>query len=434
MKKIIIAVLLLLTLTGCNKLTNTPTKKVEAMLNNYVTLNKDVLDDLDNILLSETIMTNEQKEKYKKILKRQYQNMSYEIKNETPKNENDNFKLDESNFSLSFTENSDILNINKAQLKNNEINKNENVDNFKENIKDYENNIISNELVIPENDICLSFVCTPKKFEKEISTDSQSSNNKTVIIKEINIIDNDIVNSNDKNKNIDYQIIKNNKANNQNIINSCNEDQDKKIGSDKKKSFNKNKRKKNFQRDKMSSTQIMNNQKLKLSPIYFYSYPMIQNYNNYNSNNDSNLNQNYLINNDKIFFNQNNINNDIINYNNNYNYFNTNKTKTEKFSKKKKLANNNFINGKENTCILEINFKVSEKKMYKFKLRRFDNMFKEVLNFCTINNLDKKHANNIIYLIIKSLNSIYSIYNLELTKDEIKEIKGMKKYYDSNFL
>ena len=83
MKKIIIAVLLLLTLTGCNKLTNTPTKKVEAMLNNYVTLNKDVLDDLDNILLSETIMTNEQKEKYKKILKRQYQNMSYEIKNET---------------------------------------------------------------------------------------------------------------------------------------------------------------------------------------------------------------------------------------------------------------------------------------------------------------------------------------------------------------
>ena len=44
MKKIIVIVLMLITLTGCNKLMNTPTKKVEAMLNNYVTLNKDVLD------------------------------------------------------------------------------------------------------------------------------------------------------------------------------------------------------------------------------------------------------------------------------------------------------------------------------------------------------------------------------------------------------
>ena len=67
MKKIIVIVLILITLTGCNKLMNTPTKKVEAMLNNYVTLNKDVLDDLDNTLLSETIMTSEQKEHYKKI-------------------------------------------------------------------------------------------------------------------------------------------------------------------------------------------------------------------------------------------------------------------------------------------------------------------------------------------------------------------------------
>lgn len=83
MKKIIIFVLMITLLTGCNKLMNTPTKKVEAMLNNYVTLNKSVLDDLDNTLLSETIMTPDQKEHYKNILKRQYQNMSYEIKNET---------------------------------------------------------------------------------------------------------------------------------------------------------------------------------------------------------------------------------------------------------------------------------------------------------------------------------------------------------------
>lgn len=88
MKKFISVMLLILgsilLITGCgNDLMNTPTKKVEALFNNYITLDKKVLDDLDETMLSETIMTNEQKDKYREIIKKQYQNLSYTIKDET---------------------------------------------------------------------------------------------------------------------------------------------------------------------------------------------------------------------------------------------------------------------------------------------------------------------------------------------------------------
>lgn len=86
MKKLITFLLVFCLLTGCsmtNDLMNTPTKKVETLLNNYITLDEEVLKDLDNILLKETIMTTEQKDRYREILKKQYQNLSYEIKDET---------------------------------------------------------------------------------------------------------------------------------------------------------------------------------------------------------------------------------------------------------------------------------------------------------------------------------------------------------------
>lgn len=84
MKKIVIAFVMLILLTGCNNdLMNTPTKRVETLLNNYVTLDSKVLSDLDETLLTETVMTNDQKSRYRDILKKQYQNLSYEIKDET---------------------------------------------------------------------------------------------------------------------------------------------------------------------------------------------------------------------------------------------------------------------------------------------------------------------------------------------------------------
>ena len=90
MKKILMVLVLTVVLVcGCeNNLMNTPTKRVETMLNNYVTLDEEVLKDLDETMLSETVMTTEQKNKYREILKKQYQNLSYEIKDETVDGDN----------------------------------------------------------------------------------------------------------------------------------------------------------------------------------------------------------------------------------------------------------------------------------------------------------------------------------------------------------
>lgn len=83
-KGIIIWLCLIILLTGCEtNLMNTPTKRVETLFNNYITLDKNVLDDLDETVLSDQVMTEAQKERYRDVIKRLYQNMSYEIKDET---------------------------------------------------------------------------------------------------------------------------------------------------------------------------------------------------------------------------------------------------------------------------------------------------------------------------------------------------------------
>ena len=85
MKKILISFALLILLTGCdvgNKLDNTPTKKVENFLNKYQTLDDDVLDSLDLVVAEEDLFNTEQRDKYREIMKTNYQKMSYKIKEE----------------------------------------------------------------------------------------------------------------------------------------------------------------------------------------------------------------------------------------------------------------------------------------------------------------------------------------------------------------
>lgn len=85
MKKILSFLTVFLVLTGCSlsDIDNTPTKKVEAFFNNYQTLDQDVLDDLDVVIAKETNFTEEQKDDYRDILKKHYQNLTYIIKDET---------------------------------------------------------------------------------------------------------------------------------------------------------------------------------------------------------------------------------------------------------------------------------------------------------------------------------------------------------------
>lgn len=84
MKKIIISMLFLLTLsTGCNNVMNTPTKEVEEFLGKYQTMDHKVLSQLEDVLKTDDTMTDQQKEDYKDLMKKQYQNLSYKIKDET---------------------------------------------------------------------------------------------------------------------------------------------------------------------------------------------------------------------------------------------------------------------------------------------------------------------------------------------------------------
>jgi DNA primase catalytic subunit len=80
--KIVIPLLVVIILTGCN-LNNNPTSKVEEALSKYQMLDKDIsIDNSIEMLTNGDDLTETEKEKYKKIIKKQYQNLSYEIKNE----------------------------------------------------------------------------------------------------------------------------------------------------------------------------------------------------------------------------------------------------------------------------------------------------------------------------------------------------------------
>ena len=97
---------------------------------------------------------------------------------------------------------------------------------------------------------------------------------------------------------------------------------------------------------------------------------------------------------------------------------------------KTQISNNNlFEKDKENTDILEINVKISEVEKLTFKIRRYDDMFKTVKIFCEINKLDIKLIRPFIIYIIRALNSIYGIYNINLKSDEIKLLKDIKENF-----
>lgn len=82
MKKILFALVALLLFVGCDGVMNSPTKRVEEFLNDYQTMDQEVLNQLDNTLDGEELLTDEHKSAYKEVMKRQYQNLTYTIKDE----------------------------------------------------------------------------------------------------------------------------------------------------------------------------------------------------------------------------------------------------------------------------------------------------------------------------------------------------------------
>lgn len=83
MKKVLSIFIVFLLVVGCGNMMNTPTKKVEEFLSKYQTMDEKVLAQLDEVINSAGTMTKEQKEKYRDLMKNQYKNLSYKIKEET---------------------------------------------------------------------------------------------------------------------------------------------------------------------------------------------------------------------------------------------------------------------------------------------------------------------------------------------------------------
>ena len=81
-KTIFVFIFSMFLLTGCNNLMNTPTKKVELLLSKYQKNDEEVLKQLDSTLLSDTILDVSQKDTYKDLLKKQYKDLMYTVKDE----------------------------------------------------------------------------------------------------------------------------------------------------------------------------------------------------------------------------------------------------------------------------------------------------------------------------------------------------------------
>lgn len=80
-KYLIFILLVIFILSGC-EMGNTPTKKVENYLDNYKNLSTNVIEQLDDIINEDLLMNDNQRTIYKDILKKQYQDLTYEIKDE----------------------------------------------------------------------------------------------------------------------------------------------------------------------------------------------------------------------------------------------------------------------------------------------------------------------------------------------------------------
>jgi hypothetical protein len=184
----------------------------------------------------------------------------------------------------------------------------------------------------------------------------------------------------------------------------------------------------------------LNPQQINNSINNYYINNSIIIYNNLNSNSNPNaiITRNSPNNQLKNIYPNSNIINNNINTSNIFNQYlskNYSNLNNLLFSKNEEDSNlnskKNSINDpkKENTCILEINLKFSNNKIYNFKLNRFDDLFETVQIFCQINRLNSNLYIPIIINIMKALNSIYGIYNLKLNEKEINEIQFLKYFY-----
>lgn len=91
MKKLIILISIIF-LTGCTDIMNTPSSKVEEFLGKYQTMDTSIVKELDDTI-EELNASDNYKKEYKSLLLKQYQNLSYKIKDEKIDNNTANVEV-----------------------------------------------------------------------------------------------------------------------------------------------------------------------------------------------------------------------------------------------------------------------------------------------------------------------------------------------------
>ncbi len=80
----------------------------------------------------------------------------------------------------------------------------------------------------------------------------------------------------------------------------------------------------------------------------------------------------------------------------------------------------------ENTEILNVQVKISKDKTAIFKLKRFDDLFLTIKLFCEINSVDEKLIKPLIIKSLSTLNTIYQVMNSKLEEKQIDVLKKIK--------
>ena len=122
MKKFALISLIIITLllSGCNNMMNTPTKKVEMFLAKYQTLDSDVLADLDRVIAEEVNFNSTQRDTYRNLMKKHYQNLTYDVKDEVVNGDKATVKveIEVTDFSKAITKADTTLETNPEQFYN----------------------------------------------------------------------------------------------------------------------------------------------------------------------------------------------------------------------------------------------------------------------------------------------------------------------------
>lgn len=83
MKKLVMLLFVPFLLVGCGqKMMNTPTKQVEMFFANYQSLDDSVVEQLNKVANEEELFNSTQRKEYIELMKKHYQDLKYEIKDE----------------------------------------------------------------------------------------------------------------------------------------------------------------------------------------------------------------------------------------------------------------------------------------------------------------------------------------------------------------